>query len=84
MLTFPTNAPIMLPADLPEEPGNVAVDADRGGDGYGVLSLYRPTGNVVENYVHANDVGTLVAAPDPPYETSDVFEATKEEAVELP
>jgi hypothetical protein len=56
----------MLPADLPEELQNVAVDADRGGDGYGVLSLYRPTGNVVEGYVHANDVGTLVAAPDPP------------------
>jgi hypothetical protein len=79
-----TNAPIMLPADLPEELQNVAVDADRGGDGYGVLSLYRPTGNVVEGYVHANDVGTLVAAPDSPYEASDLFEATKEEAVELP
>jgi hypothetical protein len=79
-----TSAPIMLPADLPEELGNVAVDADRGGDGYGVLSLYRPTGNVVEGYVHANDVGTLVAAPDPPYEASELFEATKEEAVELP
>jgi hypothetical protein len=74
----------MLPADLPEELGNVAVDADRGGDGYGVLSLYRPTGNVVENYVHANDVGTLVAAPDPPYEASELFGATEEEAVELP
>ncbi len=79
-----TTAPIMLPADLPEELGNVAVDADRGGDGYGVLSLYRPTGNVVESYVHANDVGTLAAAPEPPYEASEVFEATKEEAVDLP
>jgi hypothetical protein len=74
----------MLPADQPEELENVAVDADRGGDGYGMLSLYRPTGNVVENYVLANDVGTLVAAPDPPYEASEVFEATKEEIVELP
>lgn len=79
-----TSAPIMLPADLPEELQNVAVDADRGGDGYGVLSLYRPSGNVVESYVHANDVGTLVAAPEPPYEASEFFEATSEEAVELP
>ncbi len=73
----------MLPADLPEELQNVAVDADRGGDGYGVLSLYRPSGHVVESYVHANDVGTLVAAPEPPYEASEVFEATSEETVEL-
>ena len=79
-----TTAPIMLPADLPEELGNVAVDADRDGDGYGVLSLYRPTGNMVEGYVHANDAGTLVADPGPPYEASDLFEATKEESVELP
>ncbi len=78
-----TSAPIMLPADLPEELGNVAVDADRSGERYGILSLYRPKGNVVEGYVHANDVGTLVAAPDPPYESSELFEITKEEAVEL-
>jgi hypothetical protein len=73
----------MLPADLPEELGNVAVDADRSGERYGILSLYRPKGNVVEGYVHANDVGTLVAAPNPPYESSELFEITKEEAVEL-
>jgi hypothetical protein len=79
-----TSAPIMLPVELPEELKNVAVDADRGGDEYGILFLYEPSGNVVESYVHANDAGTIVAAPEPPYAPSEVFEATKEEAVELP
>jgi hypothetical protein len=79
-----TNAPIMLPTDLPEELKNVAVDADQGGDRYGVLFLDEPTGNVVESYGHANDAGTLTAAPEPPDMASEIFEATSEETVELP
>lgn len=79
-----TTAPIMLPADLPEELNNVAIDADQSGDRYGILSLYEPTGNVVESYVHANDAGTLAAAPEPPDTASEYFEATSEETVELP
>ena len=79
-----TSAPIMLPADLPEELKNVAIDADQDGDRYGILSLYEPTGNIVESYVHANDVGTLTAAPEPPDTASEYFEATSEETVALP
>ncbi len=78
-----TTAPIVLPAELPEELRNVAVDADRGGDEYGVLFLYRPTANVTESYVHANDVGTLTAAPAPGVEASQYFDATSTETVEL-
>lgn len=74
----------MLPAELPDELENVAVDADRGGDEYGILFLFEPPGDVEQSYVHANDSGTIVAAPEPPYEPSGVFEATKEEQVELP
>lgn len=78
-----TTAPIMLPAELPEELKNVAVDADLSGDSYGILFLHRPTGNTVERYIHANDAGTLTASPEP-QETSEYFEATSEETVELP
>lgn len=79
-----TSAPIMLPAELPDELENATVDADRGGEEYGILFLFEPSGNVEQSYVHANDAGTIVAAPEPPYESSGVFEATKEEQVELP
>ena len=78
-----TSAPIMLPAELPEELQNVAVDADQGGDRYGILSLYRPSGNAVESYVHANNAGTLTVATEPPDTVSEYFEATSEETVEL-
>jgi hypothetical protein len=78
-----TSAPIMLPADLPKELQNVAVDADQGGERYGILSLYEPSGLVVESYVHANDAGTLTAAPEPQDTASEYFEATSEETVEL-
>jgi hypothetical protein len=74
-----TSAPIMLPAELPDELENATVDADRGGEEYGILFLFEPSGNVEQSYVHANDAGTIVAAPEPPYESSGVFEATKEE-----
>ncbi len=79
-----TTAPIVLPAELPEELRNVAVDVDRGGDEYGILFLYRPTGNVTESYVHANDVGTLTAAPGPGAADSQYFDATSTETVGLP
>lgn len=78
-----TTAPIMLPAELPEELKNVAVDADLSGDRYGILFLQRPTGNTVERYVHTNDAGTLTASPESG-DTSEYFEATREETVELP
>lgn len=78
-----TSAPIMLPSNLPEELENVAVDADRSGSEYGVLFLGRPSESIEQSYVHANDVGTIVAASEPQYGASDVFEATKEEQVTL-
>jgi hypothetical protein len=80
-----TSAPIMLPGDLPEELKNVAVDADQKGERYGILFVFEPSGNIVQSYVHANDAGTLTAAREPPEDaTSEFFEATSEETVELP
>ncbi len=80
-----TNTEIMLPAELPDELRNVAVDADASGDSYGILFLAEPTGNVVEEYVHAYDAGTLSVSPE--WEVKDSggnFEATSVEKVDLP
>ena len=79
-----TTARIMLPAGLPEELSNVAVDSDSGGDEYGILFLTEPTGNVVEDYVHAYDVGTIRSTPDPQEVSEEFFDASREETVELP
>jgi hypothetical protein len=83
-LTEKTSVPIMLPSELPEELQNVAVDADRSGEEYGILFLGEPSGNIEQSYVHAYDIGTLIAAPEPQYGTSDIFVVTSEETVELP
>jgi hypothetical protein len=69
----------MLPAELPEEPKNVVVEAGLSGEHYGILFLRRPTGNTMERCVHANDAGTLTALPES-QETTEYFQTT----VELP
>lgn len=79
-----TTAPIMLPAELPEELKNVAIDSSYGGDEYGILFLAQPTGNVVEDYVHAYDAGTIRSTPDPEEVSPEFFDASREETVELP
>lgn len=78
-----TTAPVMLPADLPYELQNVAVDADMSGEEYGILFLGRPTGNVVESYIHANDAGTIRVPPDTNDLASEFFEATSVEDMSL-
>lgn len=60
-----TMAPIMLPARLPEELSNVAIDSATGGDEYGILFLAQPTDDIVKDYVHAYDKGTIRSTSDP-------------------
>lgn len=79
-----TTAPIMLPADLPAELQNVAIDASMSGGEYGILFLGEPTGNVVEDYVHANDAGTLKVAAESDDVSSEYFEATSVDNLNLP
>ncbi|QIN79913.1 hypothetical protein GBA65_16820 [Rubrobacter marinus] len=79
-----TTAPIMLPADLPPDLSNVAVDADRSGEEYGILFQYRPGGGVLDSYVGANDVGTLMVEPAPGAVPAFDVEPSREESVTLP
>lgn len=78
-----TTAPIMLPAELPQELQNVAIDVNSSGEEYGILFLGEPTGNVVETFLGANNIGTLMVSTEPTDRT-EFFEATSTEAVELP
>lgn len=79
-----TDAPITLPAELPNELGNVAIDENYEGDRYGVLFKDTPPEDLVEPFVRYNTVATLVAVPESEYEPSDLFEATSTESVRLP
>lgn len=75
----------MLPASLPEELENVAVDEDLEGEEYGILFQAESTGNELDTFVGANNVGTLTAEPAPASSTdNEFFEATRTEDVELP
>ncbi len=79
-----TEAPIMLPADLPNELENVAIDADLEGDRYGILFKTTPPDELVEPFVRYNTVATLTGVPQSEHEPSDLFEATSTQDVELP
>lgn len=79
-----TDAPIMLPAELPNELENVALDESYEGDRYGILFKDTPPEDLVEPFVRYNTVATLVAVPESGYEPSDFFEATSTESVRLP
>jgi hypothetical protein len=60
-----TTAPIMLPANLPSELKNVAIGSTTHGDEYTILFQFDPPDpdQIVQDYVHANVPGTLVAEP---------------------
>ncbi|HKH12711.1 MAG TPA: hypothetical protein VKA73_16340 [Rubrobacter sp.] len=83
-----TTAPVWLPARLPNGLKNVAVDGGATGDGtvpvegWGLAFLLTPPDEVIGEWPRAQVVGTLRAAPEPV--ENEYFEATSEEAVELP
>ena len=79
-----TEAPIMLPAELPDELKNVAVDEDLEGDRYGILFKDTPPDELVEPFVRATTVATLTAVPQSESEPNDLFKVTSTESVQLP
>ncbi len=79
-----TNAPIMLPAELPDELKNVAVDADLEGDSYGLLFETTPPDELIESFVHYRTVGTFTAVPESETGTAKYFRASSLENVRLP
>jgi hypothetical protein len=67
-----TTAPIILPAELPDQLKNVAIGVGVGrspygtsGNRYTILFLTQPPREIVQPYVHATTAGTFVASPQP-------------------
>jgi len=80
-----TDAPIMLPARLPNEFENVAVDEALNDKSYGIVFLYTSPERILQRWARADAVGTLVVTPTSSEQADDeFFEATSTEAVELP
>ncbi len=79
-----TDAPIMLPAKLPDELKNVAVDADLEGDSYGILFLAAPPDNLEESFANYKTVAMLRAVPESESQPDQGYSTTSTESVGLP
>ncbi len=79
-----TEAPIMLPAELPDELKNVGIQENLEGDRYGIVFLSTPPEDLVGAWPMAKIRGSLEAVPASEYEPDQRFEATSTEDVELP
>lgn len=80
-----TNAPIVLPAELPDELDKTAIDGYLGEDedGYGIVFPYGPT-ETVARVSSAETLGTLRAYPKEEDVANEYFDAERVERVELP
>lgn len=90
ILKLKTSIPIVLPAELPEELKNVAIDGNRdaspqSGDGYGIVFLSRPATNVHgEQWNNSEALATLEVFPQSQPKFNQDYDATSVETVELP
>ncbi len=78
-----TDAPIMLPAELPDEMDLPAIDGYYSGEGYGIVFPYGPSETTAEPS-NAETLGTLNVYPEDEDVTNEYFDAEKIEKVELP
>lgn len=79
-----TDAPVMLPAELPSEFKNVGVGGNLEGESYGVVFLANPPDDLVGTWPRSEIVGTLQAVPEAEYEPDPSRKAASTEAVRLP
>jgi hypothetical protein len=79
-----TSAPIMLPAELPKELKNVAIDQDVEGDRYQILFLTGPPDSVTAPYIRVSTHATLSAEPEYDPERNSQFQVKTSEDVPLP
>ncbi len=79
-----TEAPIMLPAELPEALGNIGINENIERDSYSITFLSTPPDELVGEWAMAETVGTLQAVPESEHEPSQGFRATSTEDVTLP
>ena len=83
-LEFQTTAPIMLPAELPNEFENMGVNEDMEGDEYELNFLTTPPDSLTGSWANYEIIGRLRAVPTSEYEPNQGFEAASTEDIELP
>lgn len=71
----------MLPAELPNELENVAIDVNLERGRYRILFKTTPPDDVVQPFTHYNTVATLTAMPESEAEPERYFQATSTESV---
>ena len=79
-----TTAPIMLPAELPNEFENAGVDEGVEGDSYAIAFLATPPDRLLGSWARAETVADLRAVPESEYEPSRFVEATSTQSIRLP
>lgn len=79
-----TDVPVMLPAELPKELKNVAIDQDVKGDGYRILFLTGPPDGATAPYVRVYTNATLTVISEYQTEPNKLFQAASAEDVRLP
>ena len=79
-----TEAPIMLPAELPEALENIGVNENVEGNGYAITFLSTPPDELVGGWGMFETVGTLQAVPESEHEPTPGFRTTSTEYVTLP
>jgi len=79
-----TEAPIMLPAELPNELKNFGIDENVKGDHYRITFLTTPPEDLVGGWAMAETVGSLEAVPTTESESDKKFEVVSTEEVRLP
>jgi hypothetical protein len=83
-LTSMTDAPIMLPAELPKALENIGINETVEGNSYSITFLSTPPEDLVGTWPRYKIVGSLQAVPKSEYEPNQSFEATSTEDVRLP
>ena len=78
-----TDAPILLPAKLPNELQNVSVDAGLDGDEYGILFTIVSPDNVLQSFSSVDTIAVLRAMPTSEVEPNRYFESTSTESFQL-
>jgi hypothetical protein len=78
-----TDAPIMLPAELPDEMDLPAIDGYYSGEGYGIVFPYGPSATTAEPS-NAETLGTLSVYPEDEDVANEFFGAERIEEVVLP
>mgnify|MGYP002336018384 CR=1 FL=1 len=79
-----TEAPIMLPAELPQALNNIGINENVEGDSYSITFLSTPPDDLVGGWGRFETVGSLEVVPESEYQSNQQFDVVSTEDVDLP